>query len=369
MDRPDEPFLRTIRESPHDDAPRLVYADYLEENGRGDRAEFIRLQCRLAGLAEDDPKRTALEKRERQLLQKYAKPWRAELPTPLRNQPFHRGFVMPCGDKRLSVRQFLEMPDEVFFAVPLWSVGLALRASDPDAEPAPGPAELAASPRLLQAGELHLFADGCDPEALDALLNSPHLANVRWLVLSGHGFGVAHLRTLAAAPALARLRGLSVFCWVGPEGVEVLAAAAGWTELSALFLPRCGVTDAGLRALLSSPHLSRIERLGLQGNGLGVGAALALMESANRERLLALDLKENQLGDDGARLLALAPPLARLTRLDLGKTRIGPVGGRALADSPYLGRLRKLRLGGNLIGGDVVAVDALRTRYGGAIEL
>lgn len=43
-------FLRCIREHPGDDTPRLVYADWLDENGDAgdrDRAEFIRLQCRL----------------------------------------------------------------------------------------------------------------------------------------------------------------------------------------------------------------------------------------------------------------------------------------------------------------------------------
>ena len=40
----DEPdFLRAIRENPADDAPRLVYADWLDENGRPERAEFIRV--------------------------------------------------------------------------------------------------------------------------------------------------------------------------------------------------------------------------------------------------------------------------------------------------------------------------------------
>ena len=43
----DTAFLRTILASPEDDAPRLVYADWLDENGDPDRAEFIRLQIRL----------------------------------------------------------------------------------------------------------------------------------------------------------------------------------------------------------------------------------------------------------------------------------------------------------------------------------
>src|SRR5262245_4176194 len=38
--------LRAIREEPDDDAPRLIYADWLEE--RGDpRGEYLRLWCRV----------------------------------------------------------------------------------------------------------------------------------------------------------------------------------------------------------------------------------------------------------------------------------------------------------------------------------
>jgi len=36
----EEAFLRAIRESPHDEAPRLIFSDWLEE--RGDlRGEFL----------------------------------------------------------------------------------------------------------------------------------------------------------------------------------------------------------------------------------------------------------------------------------------------------------------------------------------
>jgi uncharacterized protein (TIGR02996 family) len=38
-------LLEDIRRHPDDDGPRLVYADWIEENGEPDRAEFIRLQC------------------------------------------------------------------------------------------------------------------------------------------------------------------------------------------------------------------------------------------------------------------------------------------------------------------------------------
>src|SRR5262245_31206704 len=40
-----------VLEAPFADAPRLVYADWLEEHGRALRAEFIRVQCEFSRLA------------------------------------------------------------------------------------------------------------------------------------------------------------------------------------------------------------------------------------------------------------------------------------------------------------------------------
>src|SRR5438105_1761734 len=41
-------LLLSAKEAPEDDAPRLILADWLEDHGEPDRAEFIRAQLRLA---------------------------------------------------------------------------------------------------------------------------------------------------------------------------------------------------------------------------------------------------------------------------------------------------------------------------------
>src|SRR5262245_59923246 len=43
----EEAFLAAIAAAAEDDTPRLVFADWLEDNGQPERAELIRLQCRL----------------------------------------------------------------------------------------------------------------------------------------------------------------------------------------------------------------------------------------------------------------------------------------------------------------------------------
>jgi uncharacterized protein (TIGR02996 family) len=50
----DRAFMQAILASPEDDAPRLVYADWLEERGESQRGEFLRADVTLAKLSKGD---------------------------------------------------------------------------------------------------------------------------------------------------------------------------------------------------------------------------------------------------------------------------------------------------------------------------
>src|SRR5437660_12770832 len=63
----DAAFLRDICEHADDDTPRLIYADWLEENDEPLQAEFIRLQCRLHTLTPDAPDYFDLQERDEEL--------------------------------------------------------------------------------------------------------------------------------------------------------------------------------------------------------------------------------------------------------------------------------------------------------------
>src|SRR6476659_4565973 len=71
-----EPFLRAICEAPDDDAPRLVFADWLDEAGDPDRAEFIRRHVQLAR----DPEARSLEYECNQRFRTNWRLWVGELP-------------------------------------------------------------------------------------------------------------------------------------------------------------------------------------------------------------------------------------------------------------------------------------------------
>src|SRR5262249_24353507 len=89
-------FLQAIREEPQDDAHRLIYADWPEEQGgpaRAARAAFIRAQCRLAALPADDPQFDRLEDEAADLLAEYEDDWTRPLHGVAQEWRFARGFV------------------------------------------------------------------------------------------------------------------------------------------------------------------------------------------------------------------------------------------------------------------------------------
>src|SRR5262249_26125220 len=103
----EEPFvneadwLAAIRAAPDDDAPRLIFADWLEENGQAERGELIRVQVELARRSPRDHERAALAKRsaplERPVVRDWVKALRAVFDRPKSRQfssaICRRGFI------------------------------------------------------------------------------------------------------------------------------------------------------------------------------------------------------------------------------------------------------------------------------------
>ena len=63
MDTDERALLAAIIAHPDEDTPRLAYADWLQEHDRPERAEYIRLDIRLANLQYGDPNFEAEEQR------------------------------------------------------------------------------------------------------------------------------------------------------------------------------------------------------------------------------------------------------------------------------------------------------------------
>ncbi|HKB04124.1 MAG TPA: TIGR02996 domain-containing protein [Gemmataceae bacterium] len=102
----DAALIAAIRAAQDDDAPRLVYADWLEEHGQPERAEFIRLQCELA--RGDSPD---LRAREAELLAIHLDAFAGSLASPGLRFRFRRGFIVAFGHNGAFQHPFQDLVD------------------------------------------------------------------------------------------------------------------------------------------------------------------------------------------------------------------------------------------------------------------
>jgi len=354
----EQSFLDAVCESPGDDAPRLVFADWLEDNGQPQRADFIRTQVRLAGMDAHDPGRAELERREWLLLRAHGKEWGRAAARFGKRFGFVRGFV---GRMTLESASFLKQADRIAARVPLTHLclltadkvddlaqceglskllALELRSS---ALGATGTVTLAGCEHLANLRELVLSTAYCRDRGARAVLRSPHLRNLRTLRLNRGDLTAGFLADLAAAE-LPHLRAL------GLSGSRALMDASalnnvGWLgQLEELSLAGVPLGDEGVARLAESERWAGLQKLDLSRSRLGDTGADALAQSPHLGNLIDLRL----LGAIGFNVLgnvAGSPHLHRLRVLDVRES-LGPVSGwvRKLADSPMADSLRELRL-------------------------
>src|SRR5262249_50840446 len=113
-------LLQAIRAEPEDDSLRLICADWLQDHGDPDRAEFIRLEIALDRPPFDGPEKEALEQRRDELLRRHEAEWFGVLKQLTEDYTIERGFVEMVST---SARCFAEKADVLFAAAPLaWEV-------------------------------------------------------------------------------------------------------------------------------------------------------------------------------------------------------------------------------------------------------
>jgi uncharacterized protein (TIGR02996 family) len=357
----DSAFRRSILESPDDDAPRLVYADWLDERGESDRAEFIRLQVRLARTDQADPDHRALKSVVDQISQAHHVEWVNQLPQfeDVHWEIFDRGFISTVRFDNPDA--YFASAKKVFTAAPIREVRLhQFRWHDAT--------RLAESPHLTRIRTLDLN-DGnhVANQGVEALMRSPQLAGLTKLKLGRNFLGSAGVRAVAESPYVRRLQRLDLQRNDIYDGLKYLAASAALAGLRELDLDRTRTGDDGILALAKSKHLTRLTWLHLGGNAFSDRGIVALAESAAVEHLRTLFLPYNDIRDRGAAALAESPSLARLLNLYLRHNNIRDDGATAIARSPYLGQLQDLQLGENKISD--WAGDQLRARFGNRVNL
>jgi uncharacterized protein (TIGR02996 family) len=313
-------FFDRIRDEPADDGPRLIYADWLAEHGQPDRAEFVRLQCALDRLPDDDPRRPELRERERSLSEANEARWTAELAPLVSAWVFRRGVIDAVS---VDAAQFLAGGETIFDLAPVRRV------------------------RFLNVGD-----------RLAKVVQSPLMELIRELDLSGNALGDGGPILLARSRHLVRLDALDLgFTELGDKGLQKLAGSPVFGGLRSLCIngnedDRIGVP--GMRALAEAPHLAELTHLDVSGNELSATAIRPLLEGPLARRLSHLVLHGNRLGDAGTASLASSLVFTKMAErdgtIDLRRVKMGPVGARALADSAALAAVDTLNLEANDIG-------------------
>jgi uncharacterized protein (TIGR02996 family) len=206
-----EPFLRAICANPADDTVRLAFADWLDENGDPERAEFIR--CQIEAERTGNRKGDA-HRRAQKLRHSHWRKWVRELP---------RLPDAGWGDFRRGFVAGVDLSGE--------------RAAD----------TLATACALTPIQEVRVYRSS--PELLAGLCCSPFLKHITAIDAPSGTADDDGVRALAESPAVA-------LEWLTLSGAWWVNSPAG-----SYYEPR--ITDRGLLALCRSPNLARLQHLTL----------------------------------------------------------------------------------------------------------
>jgi uncharacterized protein (TIGR02996 family) len=213
-------FLRECKHSPADDAPRLILADWLQDQG-DPRGELVHLQVHRSRLNEDAPEFDRYRYREMRLLAQHGLRWLGPLADRSSEWVFWRGLVS------LEARADRFLVPEVFALAGgeelLWVE--ELRLTDATTHHL---ALLIDGGLLPGLAALGLSGNRLTDRAAVALADCPALAGLRELDLSGNRISGPGASALAASPHLDALQSLDVRGNpIDPDGLAELLTRFG----------------------------------------------------------------------------------------------------------------------------------------------
>jgi uncharacterized protein (TIGR02996 family) len=363
-------LLKAIAAAPHDDAPRLVYADWLDEHAAelpkkereatAARAEIIRVQCELARLAEEDcdsrwvyeyldsqglydldsvyfridwsesdpglARRLALRKREHELTSQYLDAWRENDCPVIKDVRFgfRRGFWTHVD---LSAAK---------------NVGRAVQA-------------LEKHPDLIPPSELH-----CDreltPEDAKRLAGSPVF---RYLVsASGDLQRPILYKALAQAKVAPGMRRVDVSCYFS-DTLLPFARSDRWEGLRTLFaLSHGDARITSLEPLAEAAHLASLQSLQLYFDAGCHPDTIEAVANGVWKNLRRLDF-DAWIRDKSAMTLANGNAFKHLRYIHLGH-EVGGRGATAVLSSAKLKELAVISLHGGQYGMHGLNATALK---------
>jgi uncharacterized protein (TIGR02996 family) len=318
-------FMTAILANPDDDTPRLVFADWLDENGTEEdqaHAALIRAQCRTEILPKGSTERRKLEREAKAILDQYGDHWLQPLAdaSVVDGCNFRRGFV---DGLEMSATEFVENAEKIFAAAPT-----IRSARFPDASnEIGGLAKCKYLARLASVDIREMCECGFCPihNDLRALFNSKHAKSLTNLNIAGNRMDAEGAKRLAKSSALSRLTVLDVSDNpLGNEGVAELGESKHLKQLVSLNLSETGLDAEGVEAIAAFKNMPALRNLVLFR--VSTPALKKFVTSPLFAQLTSLDLSGNTFGDAGARVLAAVPRTAKLETLTVVHCKIGAKG-------------------------------------------
>jgi uncharacterized protein (TIGR02996 family) len=336
-------FLRDVIENPDDDASRLVFADWLDENGAAQRAEFIRSQIEREKLPPHSLRYRQMLRREEALREEF-EPDEPKLISGSEHAwgTYRRGFVEGV---RLEASVFVREAERLCSVAPVRDVELLnLHVPEVWVE------ELAAVVARRRMRSVRLDATMGD-ETTSRFVTALQSEALEELDLSHGNAAEATLRALPRAK-LPRLRVLRTYGGELGGLLRLLFRPRPCYVLRELALFNLGLVRQDFEALWNWPGLARVEVLNLGLNRLGVREAKSMAADADLRSLRELHLGHGEIGVNGVAALAGCAWLGGVRKLDLSTCLLGPPGVETLVASPHLGEVHELDLSANKVGDD-----------------
>jgi uncharacterized protein (TIGR02996 family) len=283
----EEAFLADIREHPDDDTPRLIFADWLEENGDPERAEFIRV--RIASVRDPEPRGKGYLARAGKLIEKNWGRWVVPLCRLVGPERYERWLTPVLSVARTTAAG--QFPRGFVSAL---SMG---------------------TERFLEHGEA-----------------TNRLTPLTDLCLHGAG---GRGKDLAACPSLRGMRSLGFLDFytapVDGSDVAALADSEHLDRLTVLRLAHHNLGDQGVKALVTARWLPQLTELDLTENGLSRDSLFTLAQCTRLASLRHLRISNNAvIGDLAARILTAAPWLRQLDTLVMRKMEVSSAARETL---------------------------------------
>ncbi len=329
-------LLAAIIENPEEDTPRLMFADWLQENGATARGEFIRLQVEAAHAEPFSPQARTHEAAAQKLLQRHVGVWADHISERVCGQRFARGFVEHVS---VNAATFARDAAPLFAAEPIRSLQVERFTYT---TPPPPLDALFNLPQMTRVTRLDFSKLGLQPDEFGSFTFAwPRFSAITDLSLRNTAVSVPWLGKLLTGPELPALAGLD-FAHDAHLG-RVLATElpkASHRRLTTLDLSAVVFASDQIQKALASRCLRAMEELRFtwhKSAGPGPLTYLNVGWTLPWDYLRVLDIEGQGVGDEGVResvaALCRRKDFAPLRWLGLANTGLRADAVHALVNS------------------------------------